>query len=271
MIISDRYRFVFVHIPKCAGTYARKRLEPYDDTGGHFTGRVEQHPAVGLMDYVHIPLRVLQQHFQSEIDRLNTYRTFAVVRDPFDRFPSSIAQRLKTYKGRPIHAMSRHELHKETEAAIDYLSQHDAITDPAYIHLARQSDYLELNGTRIVKHIYVVDDVDVMLNDISKLTGTELVEQNQAAPLNQTVVYRNKRVRLTIQALRPILGGLISTMLPERAKSHIRRVAYVPRTQNTPDIFKSDVITSFIRDYYRRDGELYELAKCRDQTSATGS
>jgi len=31
MIISDRYRFVFIHIPKCLGSYLQWHLGEYDD------------------------------------------------------------------------------------------------------------------------------------------------------------------------------------------------------------------------------------------------
>jgi hypothetical protein len=89
MIISDRHHFVFAHIPKCAGTSVRDALQHLDDRDGFYTGRVDQHPTLGLLDYVHIPLFNLRDHFRSEFEKAGDYWSFAVVRDPFGRFPSA--------------------------------------------------------------------------------------------------------------------------------------------------------------------------------------
>lgn len=266
MIISDRYRFAFIHIPKCAGTYVRKKLEAVDDTAGLFA-KPKQHPALGLLDYAHIPLHVLQQHFTSEFERVHAYSSFAVLRDPFDRFPSSIAQRLRMYRGIQFHTASGTDLRQEIDAAIDYLSQTGSVTDPTYIHFARQSDFVELGDAPVVKNLYAVDDVGPMLRDISGLIGMELVGQDSIAQRNQTISCRNRGLHLMIEALQPILGDAISTLLPKSAKKRIREFVYPPRKQNTPDIFKSEVIKNFVRDYYRRDIDLHERAKSREQTA----
>lgn len=268
MIISDTHNFIFVHIPKCAGTYVRNMLEPYDDTAGAFTGRVDNHPELGLLDYVHIPLRVLQQHFPSEFERFRTYSSFACLRNPFDRFPSSVSQRISMYKRTRIHTLSQAEIQREVEETIDYLSRHESITDPAFIHFARQSDFLEFNGDRIVQHLYTVHNVDEMLRTIGKLIGTELIEGALSRPLNQALVFRNEGLRIMIQTLRPILGGAVSSMVPESIKKRIRQAAYTPRMQKTPDIFNSDSVKDFIRDYFQRDIEIYAMTRDRDLLTA---
>lgn len=45
MIISDKYRFVFIHIPKCAGMTIQNQLQSFDDTNGAHMGKVANHQA----------------------------------------------------------------------------------------------------------------------------------------------------------------------------------------------------------------------------------
>ncbi len=80
MIISDKHQFAFVHIPKCAGTSLRSILQHFDDRGSKFTGRVDHHTELGELDYVHIPLFALREHFRPEFEAVQQYWSFAVVR-----------------------------------------------------------------------------------------------------------------------------------------------------------------------------------------------
>ena len=50
MIISDRNKFVFIHIPKCAGTSIRSRVEHLDDRNGAYSSRLDEHPELGLLN-----------------------------------------------------------------------------------------------------------------------------------------------------------------------------------------------------------------------------
>ena len=51
MILSDRYRFVFIHVPKCAGTSVRAAVAPYHDADSRFLKGVELHPDLGEIDF----------------------------------------------------------------------------------------------------------------------------------------------------------------------------------------------------------------------------
>jgi hypothetical protein len=73
MIISDRHRFVFVHVPKSAGTSIRAALAPFADGG-----------AAASPDTTHETLpALLARHPQ-----LTMHFKFAVVRNPWERLVS---------------------------------------------------------------------------------------------------------------------------------------------------------------------------------------
>ena len=241
MIISDRYRFVFIHIPKCAGSFVRRQLLPYDDTDGRFSGKREQKPVLGVWDYAHIPLSILRQYFPSDFERVQTHNSFAVIRNPFERFPSSIAQRLKQFGGTPLHTLGPKEIEREVESTISYLSQSAEITDASYVHFTRQSEYLELNDKRIVRNLYSTDTIDQMLHDIADLIGKPIVGNNSQSIVNQTAVYRHEAMRRLFEAMRPMLGGPISMLLPEKAKRTIRRFLYIFRDNKKLMIFSGQI------------------------------
>jgi hypothetical protein len=73
MIISDRHRFVFVHVPKSAGTSIRAALAPFAD-GGSAGSPDTTHETLPALLALHPPLA--------------THVKFAVVRNPWERLVS---------------------------------------------------------------------------------------------------------------------------------------------------------------------------------------
>ena len=96
MIVSDSKRFIFVHIPKCAGNTVRLWLRPYDTRGDFFWGLYApftnpQH----AVDLAHVTLPMLRQILGEET--FNGYFKFAVIRNPYDRAFSSFLEALKFF------------------------------------------------------------------------------------------------------------------------------------------------------------------------------
>jgi hypothetical protein len=264
MIISDRYRFVFVHIPKCAGTFVRKKLDVFDDTNGFFARR-HQHESLGLIDYFHLPLTILRDHFPADFERVAAYESFAVLRDPFDRFPSSVSQRLSFYKRSPINTLSARALAREVDDAIHRLTHDGPGISPEYIHFYPQIGFVECDGREVVSRLYTVDQITEMLEDIGRLVDRDLVGQGEEdiKPRNQALVFRNAGLRVAVEKMRPALGRLVSASLPDSAKIVLRRLVYVPRRERTPQIFTSAHVRDFVREYYRRDLELFAATAAR--------
>src|SRR5690348_4368952 len=86
MVLSDSRKFLFIHIPKAAGTSIRRTLEPYAITDHLAYSR-------GIDDYV-AKKRQFPPHLTYanaakvlKVD-LGAYFTFAFVRNPWDRYVS---------------------------------------------------------------------------------------------------------------------------------------------------------------------------------------
>lgn len=271
MIISDRYKFAFIHIPKCAGTSIRTPLKQFDSCDGTFTGRVDIHPTLGQLDYVHIPLFVLREHFSSEFKVVQDYWSFAVMRDPFSRFASSVSQRMKIYSNQPIQKCSFDDIQGVIDDSIDYLAcqpRDEHLLASEYIHFQKQVDYIQLDGTRIIDKIYLVDDIETLLTDLGEIVGQNLLEPTILGPqmtnANASVVYRNEVLRYVIESIRPVMNS-VGKALSENAKQRIREWIYIPRDKRMRDLFAAEHVQAFIGDYYADDIRLFEQIRQRDR------
>ena len=260
MIVNDESRFVFVHIPKCAGTSVRNALSIRNDCRFAEWNRRARHRSLGYIDYMHLPLFTLREHFEGQFRRVDSYRSFAVVRDPFARFPSSVSQRLRVYADRPIQTLRDKEILKEVDRVIGHLThprRSCGLLAAEYIHFQRQIDYIQLDGEQIVESVYSIGRIDKLLDDIADYVGQRWVLRNEhdAGLTNQTVVYRSEFVGRAINATRSV-RPTISGFLPQGIKQKFRSYAYVPRDERLSSLFGSEYIKDFVSDYYKRDIEL---------------
>jgi len=267
MIISDKYRFCFVHIPKCAGTSVRRSIEAFDDTKGAFTKRVEEHEILGLLDYVHIPLSVLERYFPLEYRKVRDYTSFAVVRDPFARFPSSLAQRIKMYKGCTLQELSKKEVQKAVDEAISFLdkSRGASLLPPDFIHFQSQNSYIYNGDQRVVDYLYTLDRVSELLARIEEMVDEKFVSRSQPSHQNQTIVYRSALTKNIIILLKPLLSAYMKRFFSERARAAVRSYVYVPGGDKMDKIFRSEYVKSFVAEYYSQDIALF------NEVSQTGA
>lgn len=263
MVISDRYQFAFVHVPKCAGMSVR---EAVSDTGRldstNFYWGVAPHRVLGLLDYAHIPLFVLEEHFREIFEKIERYRTLALVRDPFQRFPSSVSQRVQAYGPRRLGDLTADQIDAEVARVIEYLSARgsvQALLPADYIHFQRQADFLYLNGRQLVDTVFPVSKVGQLLDEIDRLIGLDRPQGRSAAlpTVNRAVVSRNATLRRLLGIGRPA-AGLIKTVLPRAVEESLRSFFFVPRDLRWNSVFEQPYVRDFVRDYYAPDIETFE-------------
>ena len=158
MIIDDEHGVAFVHIPKCGGTSVRNQLAPIDSCNGEFYGR-KPHDRLGVLDYCHIPLHVLASEFAPVYEKLSTYESFALVRDPHARFASATFERLALFSGVPRSKTTGAMAIKEAEAVMAWLERRTHFSDAAYIHFARQIDFVAHEGRPVVANVFSLENM----------------------------------------------------------------------------------------------------------------
>ena len=260
MIVSDKYRFVFVHIPKCAGTLIRNQIKDFDDYCGKYSVSSVKHSSLGTIDYAHIPLAILQEYFEQDYYKIINYFSFALLRNPFSRFPSSLAQRLKMHKQMPINKISKKNIKREVDLVIDFLMQNnDAILLPAdYIHFQRQYDYIYNNEQQVVNNIYLVNQIGLLLQDLVEIIGYNFFDKETInVKANQALVYKSQLLQNVVNKLSPNIRTFINNIISDNSKEKIRRLLYTPQKNRFSELFESAYVKDFIKFYYENDIDLY--------------
>jgi hypothetical protein len=264
MIIDDRHKFAFVHIPKCAGTSVRSFLEQLDTTNGKFRPHVETHPTLGRIDMTHLPLAVLRQYFPNEYHKVSTYHSIAVLRDPYRRVSSSLYQRLSMYGAIPVKQLTHNEMHKALDDSISYLSRHrHAECLPYdYIHFQKQHTYVYDQGECLINRLYTTSSIDKLLEDIGILVGQDLAHKAESGAVhtNKAVFYKSTILRNFAAVLLPLYSKPVQHMFTNAFKVVVRKAIYESKDKRMFDLFDAVYVRSFVEEYYAEDLRMYEAA-----------
>ena len=257
MIISHEAKFVFIHIPKCAGTFIRDPLTAIDSYDGRFTARVEHHAELGMVDFVHLPLNTLRQYFPEEFDCVMHYESSAVVRDPISRFRSSVSQYLDTQTDRPLRAHTHKSLRASISELIDKIKRADsrsALLPHDLIHFQRQVDYLFIDDEVVIKHVFPLERCEELFS-LSCLRDAALPTISRAASTqvrNDARVYRGPSVAVVANLMRRFAPSL-AKKLPLNAKHAIRKNLFTERDNVFGEVFQEESTLDFLSEFYDQD------------------
>ncbi len=254
MILSDRYRFVFIHVPKCAGTSVRAAVLPYHDADSRFLKTVERHPELGDIDFRHIPLALLRDIDPDAFKKLKTYDSFALVRDPFQRFRSALAQRTKMYLGKEFAQLDQAEIRVEIDRVVKYLQSEPRIIAPEFIHFSRQSDYIEVDGEQLVRHLFPIERLDLLGIALGRHIGTDRLEIGHT---NKTTVFRQPHLKQLLRSGSAVARRLLPGAVYETLRVNARRKLMVPGGTVPLPAFEDSAVEAFIKSYYAADIALY--------------
>lgn len=164
MLISDKYNFIFIHVPKNAGTSIHKALVKH----GNLACRCENVPGMYYLKRItgnNAALSIFDKHIDvaraKKIigKRWDKYVSFAVVRNPYDRAVS----RFYYFKGRPD--LYEHDRYKETDSFRQHILEMSNKT-----WNDKQSFYLESDGkvgvTEILRFEELGSDWDMLMEKL---------------------------------------------------------------------------------------------------------
>ena len=255
MIISDTHQFVFIHIPKCAGSSIRKTLITLDEktvkSGRH------KHPDFGLFDYNHIPLSIMRAFFPNEYYKAKTYYSFAIMRDPFKRFSSSIGQRMKSHKKRRLSQLTAKELEKEADETIKLLVkyQNAEILPADLIHFQKQKSYIYDGDSLLIDSVYHLNQINQLFADLENKFDLSFNAHAACEQVNKSKpVYKNELLRSLDQKTAPA-RRMVMKFVPLYPKQALKSMFRI--NPKKLDIFHSDYVRDFIDDFYYEDIVLY--------------
>lgn len=257
MILCPTYGFAFVHVPKCAGSSVRRQIETCDLENTVF-GRVGRHPVLGKIDYGHIPLSVLREHFTDAYAFLMGNDCYAVVRDPLARFGSAVRQTLWAYHKKPMTLYSKQELREETARIMDDVAKDIDALPYRLTFFQRQGDFIRDRDQTVVKNVYAIEHVDQLLEEIGARVGRRLDLRMRA---NQNVSLRYKSIggiayRVNDLLFRYAPGGLHKT-IKQAALPFLARKQDAAAESGLLDLPE---VCAFVSEHYAADDEIYREA-----------
>lgn len=258
MIISPTHGFVFVHIPKCAGTTVRTQIARCD--ANHLAlAETGSHPVLGDIDYGHVQLPLLRQHFPEHYAHLETLTAFAIVRDPLSRFGSALRQVLWQYEQTPMTLIKPEVLRDRALATIDTIGTE--IDAPAFrnIFFARQADYLFDGDRQLVDHPVPIELVGDFISYLSAKTNTPMISDTKS----------NQNVDLKHKWLGPVafkVNGFLRERLPQGLHTRLKDVgvgllASKKSAAEASGILDLPEVRQFVAETYAKDAEIYAKAQ----------
>jgi hypothetical protein len=263
MIICPTQGFVFVHVPKCAGTTMRTQVKLCDPA--HIAlGEVHTHPTLGRIDYGHVPLTAMRTHFPEEYAAIRDLTSFAVLREPLPRFGSALRQTLWRYEKRPMTAIPPGEVRDLARRMLDELGQAlsrppSEVLPPRFAFFARQADFLDDEGKRLVDHVLPTELVPDLISYLGRRCGVAL---DVGARHNQNVDLRLNKLGGPAFAVNSVLRRTLPTALHGRIKgAALRLLATGKSAAETSGLLDLPEIRDFVAEHYARDAALHAEAQ----------
>jgi len=234
---------------------------PYDDHRAEFYDKGRStHETLGEVDYHHLPLNVLRTHFPHAYELLETYPSYALTRDPMERFCSGVVYQFHQIKGNPRNGLTPETFKKEAEEIVRLLegSVDDLMLPSKIIHFTAQSKYIKIDNEIKIGNIYKIEEMEKMFDDISLHIGKSI----RWSKSGQSLKYRSRHIAKADDYAQKI----VKTALPRRVwkpafsliKSSFERIGILEKeftNEFKSYIRKSDV--DFIYEYYRSDFDLH--------------
>lgn len=179
-MISHKHQCIFIHIPKCAGTSVEKMFLTdlnisYEQRSSLFMGRNDD-KIQGPPRLAHLTISEMIENHLINLNQLDNYYSFAVIRNPIDRIYSF-------YK-----YLGYNEVMNLNNFITKVVIRSFIAKDSNYWFLKPQKDYLIYNGNVVVKKLIVLEKLSDEVDNIKfqvKLNQTiELTHENKSGKSN---------------------------------------------------------------------------------------
>jgi hypothetical protein len=160
MIICDKEKFIFIHIPKNAGTSMSKNLLLKYPSGNILWGTERKGKNIGI-DKGHLYNYVIGNYINSNI--LKGYRTFCIVRNPYNKVYSAWNYLRSRYKYGNVNEFIKNKLNES------FIYGLEIIKDDARVHYRPQYTFVYDGSDE--KYVNFIIKYEQMNEDIKELNS----------------------------------------------------------------------------------------------------
>lgn len=254
LIISNRFGFAFVHIPKCAGSTVREQIERQDPEIFQLVGR-QTHPTLGKIDIMHLPLDILHDHFPEVFDNLRATHSYALTRDPYDRFRSSVSEYLKTYYHKRLSDFGETELEDALGEIMAALTDPPPLLPLRYVHFTPQERYVYFKGEDIISRRYAIENIDAFFEDLGQRMGAQFDAGSRA---NQDFAFRFKKTERWLWRANQTLKDILPYGAYQGIKQRVKPLLVRDKPPAAEDIFSTALVRDFVKTTYATDIALHK-------------
>ena len=252
MIVSTARRLAFLHIPKNAGTSIGSQLAtafPEDVVRLDCTAN----PAAGAFFADHPTLWQIDLLSPELLARLRDYDVIAILRDPFDRFRSALAEYIRTQTKADPHKLDPAQYVHIIDEVRTVVSG-DPRWPRAFNFFRPQHEFIDYQGQRYANRLYDVRQLAPLRDYLSVQYG---VRFNAAPPARQTWSYG-----ATTRHMVNILAPGLRRALPERAYLAFKDRVKPLIAKRSNNMFHAALerrdIQDWIKTAYQEDFRLYQ-------------
>ena len=191
-------------------------------------------------------------------EKLCTSHSYALTRDPYDRFRSSVSEYLKTYYHKRLSDFGEAEL----EDAIGEIMQAVASPPPLlplrYVHFTPQVRYINFNGEEMISSRYALKNIAGFFEDLGKRMGAQFDATSRA---NQDFAFRFKGSERWLWRANQAMKGVLPYGAYQDVKRRVKPLLVRKKPVVVDDIFASSQVRDFIRTTYATDIALHQQSR----------
>ncbi|WP_346911905.1 sulfotransferase family 2 domain-containing protein [uncultured Roseibium sp.] len=283
MRYSEQHQLMFVHIPKCAGTniyqgldgiadfpyalFARDLNKTVEETEALLSWRGFEHDVLGSIHQAHIPLKYLSEYFPSTYAAFAGATSFAILRNPRDRFISAIMQRLREFCDLGPTSIQENHVIEEGKNVCNWLDGKEVFCDLPYIHFTRQADYIDLEGERKVTKLFRLDQMDAWRSWMQDEFGISLGDMSYTHASLKPKGWFKQLNKVASPAYKMLPQSVRKIVKPILAESPL----FVKAASQYDKMHLGDDVEKFIGDFYAKDWALFDSQAVSDAKPASAA
>jgi hypothetical protein len=252
VVISDPLRLAFLHIPKCAGSTVRNALAPFSS---HRFSEYFDYPDGGRQLFDHLPLADVRTYLPELYEKIVAYESYAILRAPRERFASALAQYLRSFQKMTLSPRSGPLFRQKALDVCARLADPDERRALEMMFFLKQSAFVNVDGQRVVRHLYDFAALDRLASDIHARHGIAL---DLGQRRNQGRTEDSAAVRTLKDIGRPFYRRVLSKERTGRMRAALRAVTGNSPAQLYRELFDDRDICAFVDAFYAEDNALYE-------------
>lgn len=263
-VLSADPPFAFLHIPKCAGATIGTQIMRQvscDPVLSETRDRVD--PVLGRYQGAHLTLRDLERAFPDLLARVRAVPGYAILRDPFARFKSALAEYLRINAGLRTDQLAPSQLEEEIAQIIATCRADQPRLPRAFVHFTPQVEYVFLGGEQVLRHLFVLEQIDRFAAALKAQTGI-LIDTGLRRRRAQHLPRRYTPVLVMLRQVKHVLPG----RLYQRVRAQAMDRLATDRDEVLDRLCASAKVTGFITDFYARDIALHASIKTGGAASA---